>query len=72
LRVRHLKKSGAVSSLLGRARALLIKECAHNDVTTASLIENWIDETERQTWFLSEIVGSRVIHRIRFGRSSFS
>src|SRR6202171_415014 len=25
----------------------------HNDVTTASLIENWIDETERRTWFLS-------------------
>jgi starvation-inducible DNA-binding protein len=27
----------------------------HNDVATASLIENWIDETERLTWFLSEI-----------------
>lgn len=25
-----------------------------NDVATASLIENWIDETERRTWFLSE------------------
>src|ERR1700693_5377667 len=32
----------------------------HNDVATASLIENWIDETERRTWFLSEIGGSRV------------
>jgi starvation-inducible DNA-binding protein len=32
----------------------------HNDVATASLIENRIDETERRTWFLSEIVGSRV------------
>ena len=31
----------------------------HNDVATASLIENWIDETERRTWFLSEIVASR-------------
>jgi starvation-inducible DNA-binding protein len=31
----------------------------HNDVATASLIENWIDETERRKWFLSEIVGSR-------------
>src|SRR5437016_9604343 len=31
--------------------------CAkHNDVATTSLIENWIDETERRTWFLSEIV----------------
>jgi len=26
-----------------------------NDVATASLIENWIDETERRVWFLSEI-----------------
>jgi starvation-inducible DNA-binding protein len=31
----------------------------HNDVATASLIENWIDETERRTWFLSEIVSGR-------------
>ena len=22
----------------------------HNDVATASLIENWIDETERRSW----------------------
>ncbi len=29
----------------------------HNDVATTSLIENWIDETERRAWFLSEIVG---------------
>lgn len=28
----------------------------HRDVATASLIENWIDETERRTWFLSETV----------------
>ncbi len=27
----------------------------HADVATASLIENWIDQTERRTWFLSEI-----------------
>ncbi|MGZ2431174.1 Dps family protein [Rhizobium redzepovicii] len=26
----------------------------HNDVATASLIENWIDESERRTWFLFE------------------
>jgi starvation-inducible DNA-binding protein len=26
----------------------------HNDLATASLIENWIDEAERRTWFLSE------------------
>jgi starvation-inducible DNA-binding protein len=27
----------------------------HSDVATASLIETWIDETERRVWFLSEI-----------------
>lgn len=27
----------------------------HKDVATASMIEVWIDETERRTWFLSEI-----------------
>ena len=26
----------------------------HEDVATASLIENWIDEAERRTWFLFE------------------
>ena len=26
----------------------------HRDIATASLIENWIDETERRTWFLYE------------------
>jgi starvation-inducible DNA-binding protein len=31
----------------------------YNDVATASLIEVWIDETERRTWFLSEIVAER-------------
>ncbi len=29
----------------------------HNDVATTSLIEIWIDETERRTWFLSEVGG---------------
>jgi starvation-inducible DNA-binding protein len=28
----------------------------HNDVATASLIENWIDQTERRTWFLAETI----------------
>jgi starvation-inducible DNA-binding protein len=27
----------------------------HNDVATASLIEVWIDESERRTWFLAEV-----------------
>jgi starvation-inducible DNA-binding protein len=26
----------------------------HQDVATASLIENWIDEAEKRTWFLFE------------------
>jgi starvation-inducible DNA-binding protein len=26
----------------------------HNDVATASLIEIWVDKTERRAWFLSE------------------
>ncbi len=26
----------------------------NNDVASASLIETWIDQTERRTWFLSE------------------
>src|SRR3974390_2978796 len=26
----------------------------HDDVATASLLENWIDEAERRTWFLYE------------------
>jgi len=26
----------------------------HRDIATASLIENWIDESERRTWFLFE------------------
>lgn len=26
----------------------------HEDIATASLIENWIDETEKRTWFLFE------------------
>jgi starvation-inducible DNA-binding protein len=31
----------------------------YNDVATASLIEVWIDETERRTWFLSETIEPR-------------
>src|SRR3989442_5486926 len=31
----------------------------HRDVAPASLIEVWIDETERRTWFLSEIKRGR-------------
>jgi starvation-inducible DNA-binding protein len=31
----------------------------HRDFATTSLIEVWIDETERRTWFLSEIKRGR-------------
>lgn len=31
----------------------------YGDVATASLIENWIDETERRTWFLFETTRDR-------------
>jgi len=31
---------------------------AHNDVATTSLIETWIDETERRAWFLREILST--------------
>jgi starvation-inducible DNA-binding protein len=31
----------------------------HGDVATASLIENWIDEAERRTWFLFESTRNR-------------
>jgi starvation-inducible DNA-binding protein len=30
-----------------------------NDVATTSLLENWIDETERRIWFLSETARTR-------------
>ena len=29
------------------------------NTTDASVIENWIDPTERRTWFVSEIVRDR-------------
>jgi starvation-inducible DNA-binding protein len=31
----------------------------NQDVATASLIEVWLDETERRAWFLGEITGER-------------
>ena len=30
-----------------------------SDVATASLIENWIDQTERRIWFVAEITESK-------------
>jgi starvation-inducible DNA-binding protein len=40
---------------LARNMRVLHEVCdEHNDVATASLLENWIDESERRTWFLFE------------------
>jgi starvation-inducible DNA-binding protein len=52
LREDNLELTGSLRS----AHALCDK---YNDVATASLIENWIDETERRTWFLSETLTER-------------
>lgn len=36
---------------------VLHEVCDRNgDLATASLIENWIDETERRAWFLAEVI----------------
>jgi starvation-inducible DNA-binding protein len=40
--------------LAARLRELHDMVDEHRDLATASLIENWIDETERRTWFLFE------------------
>lgn len=38
----------------------LHETCESNgDIATASLIEVWVDESERRAWFLSEITGER-------------
>ena len=42
-------------TLAGRLREVHNVCDEHRDFATASLIEVWIDETERRTWFLSEI-----------------
>jgi starvation-inducible DNA-binding protein len=41
-------------ALAGRLREVHDMVDEHRDIATASLIENWIDETERRTWFLFE------------------
>ena len=38
--------------------------CDRNmDIATASLIENWVDETERRIWFLAEVQEPLAEHR---------
>jgi starvation-inducible DNA-binding protein len=41
-------------ALGGRLREVHDMVDEHRDIATGSLIENWIDETERRTWFLFE------------------
>ena len=41
--------------LIGFLRSTHATAEEHNDVATTSLIEVWIDETERRSWFLFEI-----------------
>lgn len=44
------------SDLISRLRALHDLCDGHGDVATASLIENWIDESEQRVWFLFETI----------------
>lgn len=44
--------NGNLAHLLRETHALCER---YNDVATTSLIETWIDETERRAWFLSSI-----------------
>ncbi len=41
-------------ALSGRLRQVHAVCDEYNDIASASLIEVWIDETERRTWFLFE------------------
>ncbi len=45
--------------LVARLRSVHDVAEEHNDVATTSLIEVWIDETERRLWFLFEIEPQR-------------
>lgn len=58
-----LSPEAMLSQLLAANQALTVylreaHEIAdrYHDVATASLIENWIDETERRSWFLAKIL----------------
>jgi starvation-inducible DNA-binding protein len=41
-------------TLAGRLREAHNVTDEHRDIASSSLLENWIDETERRTWFLFE------------------
>jgi starvation-inducible DNA-binding protein len=40
----------------------------HNDLATANLIENWIDETESRAWFFYETINHAQLY-LRFQRA---
>jgi len=42
------------SDLVGRMREVHDLCDEHGDIATASLLENWVDETEKRVWFLFE------------------
>jgi starvation-inducible DNA-binding protein len=48
--------NGQLAGLMRETHALCDK---YNDVATASLLETWIDETERRVWFLYEATRGR-------------
>lgn len=49
--------NGQLTGFLRDAHEVCAK---HNDVATTSVIEVWIDQTERRTWFLKEIAAERL------------
>ena len=46
--------NGSLAAKMREAHEICEK---HRDIATASLLEVWIDETERRTWFLFETAG---------------
>ena len=55
-RVRYPYARGVLIEMFREAHNLTSE---HNDHATTSLIENWIDETERRVWFLFETTRTR-------------
>jgi starvation-inducible DNA-binding protein len=51
---RAAEKAGGTGGLTLNMRELHTLCDEAGDVATASLLENWIDETEKRTWFLFE------------------
>jgi starvation-inducible DNA-binding protein len=56
--VRELRDdNGRLTAFLRESHEVCAK---HDDVATTSMIEVWIDQAERRTWFLSEILNESV------------